>query len=324
MVRTRPRRGFTLIELLVVIAIIAVLIGLLLPAVQKVRDAAARIQCGNNLHQLGLAAHNYQSTHEKLPPGYLGPMPFLAATPPHDTQWAGTLVYLLPYVEQDNVYKLFLTNRPADYLDVTKRYPPWWNYGSSVQAAFVKIKTFVCPSDNPESSSGGTYAMLHCFPTGPNDVLLYGDGFANSGGGNLLGRTNYVPVTGFFGRAAVPFDGVFTNRSTASIAQVSDGTSNTALFGEALGDTDQGQRRTSFAWVGGVALPSAWGTPTGADSGWWHFGSRHPGTIQFVYADGSVRGVRKGLLRPAAGWEQFIYATGFREGEVLNFDQFGQ
>src|SRR5262249_28868255 len=110
------RLGFTLIELLVVIAIIAVLIGLLLPAVQKIREAAARTQCSNNLKQISLAAHNYASAHGVFPPGGLvspnsrnlgapdRPAGWIA-NPPYAGPYTGVLPFLLPYVEQDNVYK---------------------------------------------------------------------------------------------------------------------------------------------------------------------------------------------------------------------------
>ena len=99
---SRPRSAFTLIELLVVIAIIAILIGLLLPAVQKIREAAARMSCTNNLHQIALAAHNYDSANNQLP-GY-------------DVQFVGPLVRLLPYLEQDNVWRNTVQSEDAGYI----------------------------------------------------------------------------------------------------------------------------------------------------------------------------------------------------------------
>jgi prepilin-type N-terminal cleavage/methylation domain-containing protein len=204
MVRLRRLKGFTLVELLVVIAIIAILIGLLLPAVQKVREAAARTQCQNNLKQIILAAHNYHSAFGQLPPGQLvspnsvnaasaagfgGPL-VIPLPPPSSKTTAGpytsVLAYLLPYIEQDNIYKQ-IPQGPGGFFSWNTTAPAWayagpppagsggnpaqWgatNYDSGAQygggftnngtgpiaAAFNQIKTYQCPSDTQTDTPG--------------------------------------------------------------------------------------------------------------------------------------------------------------------------
>jgi len=160
-VQPRPRAGFTLIELIVVIAIIAILIGLLLPAVQKIREAANRMKCSNNLKQISLAAHNYESANGVLPPGYLGPYPTLAAASGDDTQNLGVLAIILPFIEQDNVYRQLLAPFPSDYTSLTAVYPAWYTNATALSVAAARINTYLCPSDDPYSNNLGTYIKMH-------------------------------------------------------------------------------------------------------------------------------------------------------------------
>src|SRR2546423_2338842 len=127
---SRPaRRGFTLIELLVVIAITAILLGLPLPAVQKVREAAARAKCQNNLKQIGLAAHNFASANGYLPPGVTGDG--ANYTNPNSGPYVGCLAYILPYVEQDAIYRTIQVNWSVKPMDG----PRWSATGANVSAA---------------------------------------------------------------------------------------------------------------------------------------------------------------------------------------------
>src|SRR5262245_15765286 len=159
------RRGFTLMELLVVIGISAGLIGLPPPAVQKVREAAARMTCSNNLKQIALGAHNYEATYQQLPPGLTGDRnpkgPLFGDTVTGGRgPYLGVLAYLLPYVEQENVYRQMSdpaagTPMPTGYWNVEGGpYQPWWTFTAARRAGQARIKTFVCPSDDPYSAVG--------------------------------------------------------------------------------------------------------------------------------------------------------------------------
>jgi prepilin-type N-terminal cleavage/methylation domain-containing protein len=319
---TRARlllRGFTLIELLVVIAIIAVLIGLLVPAVQKVREAAARIKCGNNLHQIAIAAHNYDSVYGTLPPGLLAsPAPY--NTPGGPVAWqndqnVGTLAYLLPYVEQDNVYKQMMSGLPIDYMVPTKVYPPWWTFGSAYQAAQAHIKTFICPADEAEYRINMIGPWIFFYPE--SDGLMYGVYYP----GAPLGASNYLGVSGYFGVGFGTdyYPGLFVNRLQVSMSQLTafDGSSNTLLFGEALGDTFPNPAGFALSWMAGC-LPTAWGLPDPPQ--WYTFGSRHTAVVQFADADGSVHGFHK-IGSGGSGWLHYVYASAWKDGHVVDFTQ---
>ena len=275
------RKGFTLIELLVVIAIIGILIALLVPAVQKVRAAAARTQCQNNLKQIGLALHNFHDARKRFPSGIMVPigtgsgMIFPTSCPkcpqpPVKDHWGSWLTYILPYMEQDNLYRqLILTGREYGYCQ-----------GSNSPGASV-VPTYICPADHV-----------------PQETIQYGIYF--------FGVNSYFGNAGTFAWpvSSASFNGVLYYNSSVRITDITDGTSNTLLAGERyskdpnMADSDLADWR-GWAWTnynsGGDHLgDTSWSinshaSTIGTTRRKCNFGSGHDGGSNFLLCDGSVR-----------------------------------
>ncbi|MEY3458598.1 MAG: Type secretion system protein precursor [Planctomycetota bacterium] len=229
MARRRP--GFTLIELLVVIAIIAILVALLLPAVQQAREAARRTQCKNNLKQIGLALHNYLSTHSRFPPGRLLPDLTIGGVPQTSytsyssnatNVWTGNRsvhIFILPYMEQANIYNLINFAGPNSTRMTTSGVPSNPNYQAYAQAAGL----FLCPSD---ANTGRVISEN-------NYVYNFGGSTPYGGAANSTQQTNWTAgIT--VGTQALPCggNGAFTAGASLFDRDFTDGLSNTAMFSE--------------------------------------------------------------------------------------------
>jgi len=279
----RRRAGpgaFTLIELLVVIAIISVLIGLLLPAVQKVRESATCIQCRNNLKQIGLALQNYHGTNRCFPPGYQASGPYTDGATDTTPGW-GWGTFILPSLEQDNLFRQLNLNQPIQN-------------SPAIQTA---VKTYLCPSD---LYPAGAFAVPDAF--GNTVTLAAPSSYAACVGGDESGTAD---PTGL---------GVFYRNSRTKLTDITDGTSSTILVG------DRAWSNVNGIWAGAVSgavckrgpqnpcpgggaasYPAADliqshshlnNTTTDTDGGLDDFSSQHMGGSNFVFADGHVSFIR--------------------------------
>jgi len=345
--RVRDRRGFTLIELLVVIAIIAILIGLLLPAVQKVREAAARMSCQNNIKQLSLSLHNYESANGKLPYSK------------NRFSLMGVLPQILPYIEQENIYRQLdqrlITVAPTIFTTSSPPYPngeDWINalWPNTFNTSRFRVKTFECPSDaslyqasaaiatdigeGNQTAAAGQPAIR-----GSGSIGGYTSSSLQASGG-LPGLTNYMPCAGTLGKYTVtnsaslsqPFyaahDGIFTQENQIPLLGIGDGTSNTIAFQEVTGDftdnTKRSGRTWSIAWMAGSGMPAYWSATPGG--GLFTISSFHTGIANVGMGDGSVRGMRVGNNLPATsaeiqartniGWDTIQRLAGKTDGDT--------
>jgi prepilin-type N-terminal cleavage/methylation domain-containing protein len=317
---TAQRRGFTLIELLVVLAMIAILIGLLLPAVQKVREAANRMKCANNLKQLGLAAHHYHDAHEHLPPviGYY---------PPASGTFGTCFFHLLPYLEQDPLFRSALGTVPFPAPDG----PTQVYYPGSNNVYSQSVKTFLCPSDPS---------------VGPNGVVTINNA--------SFGASSYAPNAMVISQWPTPGP-----QGRTAFAAIADGLSNTILHAEKYARCSNTVMAPAFrdggsAWAYGgagafpwqpppmtpprpgfgpgfairafadIGAPDAIGersrfqvqpTPFLGNCDPTRASTAHGGGIQVGLADGSVR-----TLAPTMSGKTWWAAVTPREGEVLGSD----
>lgn len=334
--RTERNGGFTLVELLVVIAIIGILIALLLPAVQAAREAARRAQCVNNLKQIGVALHNYESTHTTLPYGgsYDAPVGLPGSSGLGVHSWR---TFILPYLEHQSQYDEICSRLDPQFFRPASAAAPaaWRTTLANLPAMRTVISAYQCPSD---PLSGRIHQVRPPYwsaaSSGSPPGRVFAAGTANyfgSGGPASIGKTGPYdcgmctsaavcpcyrahdnPYGSWIGSDAASCIGAFCHRADGvKIRDFSDGTANTFLVGESIippGDSPTGVLMGTFVnWIEPYSLASCV-NGLNAYQSWPNqyydqgFGSHHPGGANFASADGSVQFVNETINLMVFAW----------------------
>jgi prepilin-type N-terminal cleavage/methylation domain-containing protein len=303
----RTRHAFTLVELLVVIAIIGILIGLLLPAVQAARESSRRAQCANNLKQIGLGLHNFEGVHKHYPPGAVW-----RNIPPVANK-GSVLVYLLPYVEQDQTYEAIDFTQPSIDNSV---FP-----GTTTPIASRRISSYICPSDVQDDAYWGTAPHNYAASRGPTEVY---------------DNPSCPCAHPWQSLAQAPLDdprrfaGPFTRmRTTTRPSDVLDGLSNTIFFGEVRPACSEHARNGWLASNNGngyctTIIPINYDScndqapdPCNRSCNWnteVGFKSLHPGGAQFLLGDGSVKLLKEQIAHQTI----YQYLGGKSDGQAVS------
>ena len=348
----RNPNGFTLVELLVVIATIGILIGMLLPAVQQVREAARRTACANNIRQVSLASHNYESAFGEFPDGFFqvdhNDLDGVSAesSTPYTLRYFGHTVFakILPYVEQNAVYDLWDFTVNADNAKTNSMDPLTGDLNQNAPSA-AEISLYICPSDGFDQTVVELDVSGIGRPLGFFGVTSYAGNigtFSGYFGDQDLQDDGMMVFTGPNSQAFSSQDNLVPGQEPIEMGQVTDGTSNTIIFGEKYHRDEVFDnvlvpsrsrypigKIAAWGWFGGgrghshvlgsSRVPINYELPENTVSAWEPkderisaFGSGHPGGANFAFSDGSTQ-----FLRETLDQVTYQYLCTRQGGEVI-------